>query len=362
MTERMRVLMTTDAVGGVWRYALDTARGLTGRGIEVALVGLGPAPDGVQREEARRNGIALDWLDVGLDWTANGPNEVQVSGRALNAWIAGRRAEILHINSPALIPFLDPGLPRLAATHSCLATWWATVKSEPLPEAWHWHRRLAWSGLAMAERAIAPSRAFAWLTQSVYGALPHLDCIPNACEPVAPKGKGEFVLSAGRWWDEGKNFAALDEAAASSDWPVLAAGPLEGPEGQVVRARNLRWLGLLPAAEMRAWMARAPIFTSLSVYEPFGLAVLEAASAGAALVLADIPTFRELWEGRAIFVDPHDPAAAARAFNRLSGDAGLRAHLGQAAAEHAGRYSLDAQARALASAYEGVLMHDREAV
>jgi glycosyltransferase involved in cell wall biosynthesis len=39
-------------------------------------------------------------------------------------------------------------------------------------------------------------------------------------------------------------------------------------------------------------------------YEPFGLSVLEAALAGCALVLGDIPSLRENWDGAAVFVDP----------------------------------------------------------
>ncbi len=49
-----------------------------------------------------------------------------------------------------------------------------------------------------------------------------------------------------------------------------------------------------------------PIFVSTSLYEPFGLAVLEAAQAGCPLVLSDIATFRELWDGAAIFFPPGD--------------------------------------------------------
>ena len=54
-------------------------------------------------------------------------------------------------------------------------------------------------------------------------------------------------------------------------------------------------------SERLAWRSgRSSPRTAL--YEPFGLAVLEAAQAGCALVLSDIPTFRELWDGAALFV------------------------------------------------------------
>ena len=50
----MRVLMTADAVGGVWSYAIDLSRLLTARGIGVVLAVMGPAPDASQRLRRRQ--------------------------------------------------------------------------------------------------------------------------------------------------------------------------------------------------------------------------------------------------------------------------------------------------------------------
>ena len=84
------------------------------------------------------------------------------------------------------------------------------------------------------------------------------------------------------------------------------------------------------------WYAKASVFASVSRYEPFGLAVLEAAQAGCALVLSDIPTFRELWDGAALFVPPEDPVALAEALrNTLQDDPSER---GVQACQPAGRY------------------------
>jgi glycogen(starch) synthase len=64
-------------------------------------------------------------------------------------------------------------------------------------------------------------------------------------------------------------------------------------------------------------MARAGIFVSPARYEPFGLTVLEAALSACALVLSDIPPFRELWEDAAVFVPPDDGAALVAALREL---------------------------------------------
>jgi glycosyltransferase involved in cell wall biosynthesis len=68
-----------------------------------------------------------------------------------------------------------------------------------------------------------------------------------------------------------------------------------------------------------------------SRYEPFGLAPLEAALHGCALVLSDIGTFRELWDGCAEFFPSGDAAALADALRRVNGDARLRERLAKAA-------------------------------
>ena len=93
------------------------------------------------------------------------------------------------------------------------------------------------------------------------------------------------------------------------------------------------------------------MFASLALYEPFGLGVLEAAQAGCALVLSDIPTFRELWDGAAVFVSPHDAAEAARVLDALASDAAERARLARKARARAELYTLQASADGALAVY-----------
>jgi glycosyltransferase involved in cell wall biosynthesis len=81
------------------------------------------------------------------------------------------------------------------------------------------------------------------------------------------------------------------------------------------------------------------------------LAVLEAALCGAALVLADIPTFRELWEGAAQFVPADDPVAWARAINALAAEPAQICALGARAQERAGFFCSPVQAEAMLNVY-----------
>jgi glycosyltransferase involved in cell wall biosynthesis len=118
---------------------------------------------------------------------------------------------------------------------------------------------------------------------------------------------------------------------------------------------ELMLIGDLSHGALRSRMQRAAIFVSPARYEPFGLAVLEAASAGCALVLSDIPTFRELWSGAALFVDPADDRALHRALASLCSDDRERARLQIAARERSKTYSLSQAADDYGSLYRCLL-------
>jgi glycogen(starch) synthase len=70
--EGLRIFMTTDAIGGVWRYALDLAAGLVHHGADVLLATLGPRPSAEQRRQALdipRTTLAEG--DFALEWMGN---------------------------------------------------------------------------------------------------------------------------------------------------------------------------------------------------------------------------------------------------------------------------------------------------
>jgi glycosyltransferase involved in cell wall biosynthesis len=133
----------------------------------------------------------------------------------------------------------------------------------------------------------------------------------------------------------------------------LVAGPtLEAPWSD---AGALTLIGDLPHGDLRLRMQHAAVFVSPALYEPFGLSVLEAAAAGCALVLSDIPTFRELWDGAALFVDPVDPEALHRALASICSDDQERARLQSAARERSRRYALEHTVKAYHSLYLDVM-------
>jgi glycosyltransferase involved in cell wall biosynthesis len=353
-----RIMMTVDAVGGVWRYALDLGRALTGHGIDVLLIGLGPRPSEKQLAEANSvAGLDVQWTDLPLDWLVADPAELRQIPMILAEIAEQSRVDLVHFNLPSQCAHARLTKPTIVVAHSCMATWWMAVhRGEPLPVSWRWHCEWTAAGLNDADVVIAPSDSHARALESCYGELPGLRVVCNGSSRRCPNlAKQSFVFSAGRWWDEAKNLQALDAAAPACDWSVFAAGPLDGPDGHRQAPRNVRVLGELTRECMDEWLARAEIFVSPSFYEPFGLAVLEAAQASCALVLSDIPTFREFWEGAALFVDPHSPGSISAAVNDLAKDPIRRGELAQAARRRARCYSIGVQAGAMMEVYAEAL-------
>ena len=358
-----RLLITADAAGGVWTYALDLAAGLAAHGATPVLAVLGPAPRGDQLVRAAAvPGLELLSTGLPLDWLADGPEELRASGEALAVLAESARVDAVHLNSPAHAAGTDFPVPVVAVSHSCVVTWWDAVVGGALPREFAWHAELMRRGCLAASTLVAPSRAFAEVTARRY-ALPRRPVVVhNGRRPMAAAGEVPegvpplFVLTAGRLWDKGKNLRTLDLAAARLDLPVLAAGPLDGPNGDRAEPQHLRALGSLGEPALAALLARRPIYASLALYEPFGLAVLEAAQAGCPLVLSDIPTFRELWGASALYVPPRDEAAAAAAIARLAEDPAERARLGAAARRRAARYTVEAMAGAMLDVYRPLLL------
>ena len=338
-----RVLMTTDAVGGVWRYSVELAQGFAALGAETVLAVMGPAASEGQRREADGvPGLRLVQTGLPLDWTAGSAGALRRASAGLRGLAALTGAVSVHLHAPALVGDAPWPAPVVAVAHSCVATWWRQARGGDMPADFAWRTEAAAVGLRRAAAVIAPSRAHADALRHVYGPL-DLHVVHNGRRPL-PAGAGpraRAVLTAGRLWDEGKRAAWLDRAAAGLDAPVRAAGPVEGPGGAASAFAHLDLLGTLDEPALADALAGARVFASVPAYEPFGLAVLEAAQAGMALVLSDIPTFRELWDGAALFVP--DEAALLPALRRAL-DA--PAPLGAAARERAGRTTAAAMAEA----------------
>lgn len=349
-----RILMTADAVGGVWTFATTLARALAALGYEVTLLTLGPAPRPQQLAALKDvRGLSVEITDLALEWMDPAGDDIARARQELAAVVRRVRPDLIHHNGyrEALHPF---GVPSVVVAHSCVGSWWEACRSPRRMDA-KWRRYLARVGAALdaADAWVAPTRAYRdWIARCYAPARPG-DVIRNGVAPMRAGARKEpVVLAAGRVWDEAKNLAALARIAPSLPWPVRIAGTLQDRDGGRARIEGVERLGQLPHPQLIAEMRRAAIFASPARYEPFGLGVLEAAANGCALVLSDIASFNELWRDAALFADPRDEDTFAAAVRLVCRDDRLRGGLQRKADRRARRYSLDATVNGYCGLYD----------
>ncbi|MCU1352365.1 MAG: glycosyl transferase family 1 [Acidimicrobiales bacterium] len=330
------VLMTVDAVGGVWTYALDLADALAPHGVDVVLATMGPEMSRHQRTAATASAVVdvhestfpLEWME--RPWTG-----VDAAGDWLLALVAAVQPDVIHLNGYVHAALTWPA-PTVVFAHSCVLSWWEAVHGVEAPPEFKEYRSRVRAGIAAAGAVAAPTQAMLDALRRWHG-LEAGVVIPNGrrADWVRTGPKAPLVLSAGRLWDEAKNAAAVDRAAARLPWPVAIAGPTRDPGGRGWSPRHAVLLGRLDGDALADWLRLAAIFALPARYEPFGLGPLEAGLSGCALVLGDIASLREVWADAAIFVDPFDDDDLVDACRELIDDPDRRERMGARARERA---------------------------
>ncbi len=118
---------------------------------------------------------------------------------------------------------------------------------------------------------------------------------------------------------------------------------------------TLRWLDYVPRDDVFALLQSARALTFVSLYEGFGLPVLEAFAAGCAVIAANSTSIPEVAGDAALLVDPFQPIAIAAAMQKLLANDNLCAELRQKGLARAQQFTWDACARATASVYRQLL-------
>jgi glycosyltransferase involved in cell wall biosynthesis len=318
----MRVLLTTDNVGGVWTYALELAWALGQEGVDVALASMGTSLSSRQRlEVAGIPGMQVYESDFKLEWMDDPWDDLEKAGRWLLRINEEFQPDVVHLNS-YVHATMTWGRPVLVVGHSCVLSWWQAVKNESAPLSWNAYRDQVTLGLNAADQVAAPSGAMRDQLDRFYGPLERSSVIYNARNPLLfkPRQKEPMIFSAGRLWDEAKNIAALERVAPKLSWPVYIAGDTQPPQGQSVEFGHVRLVGKLSVEQIAQWLGRSAVYVLPAKYEPFGLSILEAGLSGCTLVLGDIPSLREVWDDAALYVPPDDINALNDILQRLITD------------------------------------------
>src|SRR5579862_573723 len=301
----MRVLITADTVGGIWTYARELVTGLVRRGVEVTLVSFGHIPEprqlvwveGLRNVDFRPTAFRLEWMQDSVE-------DIEASNEYLLNVIRETSPDVLHLNQ-FCYGALDVDLPKIVVAHSDVVSWWVGVHgTEPPSTDWiNWYRDLVQRGLDGATTVIAPSRWMLSQVERYYGPQRQTRVIYNGRTAGLfnpHSDKEDLVLTVGRLWDPAKQVSLL--AKCDCGWPAVIAGETQHPD-QAYRAETKRMVcegmvelkGRQSFDQLQSLFARAAIYAATSRYEPFGLALVEAALSRCAIVANDIPPFRELW-------------------------------------------------------------------
>lgn len=168
--------------------------------------------------------------------------------------------------------------------------------------------------------------------------------------PVAPPSRlaelglrGPFVLQVGRI-EARKNQVAALAAVEKLDGVTLA---LAGPERDEALAYRLRAsslckvLGRVDQPTLELLYKHAAVVVVPSLYEGFGLPVLEAMARGKVVVAAPTSALPEVGGEAALYADPTDPEALAKALEKALTDQPLRAKLARSARTRAALFTWD---------------------
>lgn len=360
----MNILMTVDAVGGVWTYAMELARSLEPYGIGFTIAAMGPRPTHAQLAEAalcanvtvHHRAFALEWMDD--PW-----RDIDAAGHWLRQLVRRSSPDLIHLNA-FVHGALDWKIPIVIVAHSCVGSRWRALRHGASPVHFDMYRERVKAAIQQADAVVAPTHDTVSAITDLYGSMNYATVIPYARDSSlfyeAPKEP--FILAAGRLWDPVKNLFLLEAAAPGVSWPIHVAGEATSPTGEAANFSAIHPLGQLDSAALAQWYARAAIFAHPARYQPFGFAPLEAALSGCALVLADIPSLREVWADAALFVDSDDVQGWSDTLNALTEDVELRERLASCATDRALMYSPDQMAGAYLRLYSRVIRHPSERV
>ncbi|MBI2755656.1 MAG: glycosyltransferase family 4 protein [Chloroflexi bacterium] len=364
-----RVLLTTDTVGGVWDFAWSLAAALTGQGHPMVLLALGALSPAQQRQAEAAGVERLYTAPLKLEWMRDCTDDVKRTRDLVQHLVQVEGIGVVHANQFAAA-HLDSDVPVVLTLHSDVLSWRAWSLGDrrswraALPE-WAEYAALVRSACLRADEIVAISGFLAREIQSLYEVDRRMEVVPNGWTVPPPErlvpqaGRERLSLLAGRAWDAGKNIGTAIEAARRLAAPgrILLAGEQRNPEsgGMFALGAPFESLGHVERPRLDALLGKTRVYVSPARYDPFGLLPVQAAQAGCALLLADIPSYREVWGDAAAYAPPDDADALARSWSTLLDDERVAQDLAERAqARAAARYDVRTTATAYSALYARV--------
>ncbi|MGH7163644.1 MAG: glycosyltransferase family 4 protein [Planctomycetota bacterium] len=267
-----------------------------------------------------------------------------------------------HVDLYFAPSYLLPAFPGARAEVICVhdLAWRLYPRSKSAAFKAYMNTRLP-AALKRARRIVCVSRATARDLQAHYPLADggRLRVVHNGVDldvfhpdPSEPEGDQPFIAVVGNQ-DPRKNVGALLDAfpifrARLRPHRLVLVGPGVPPP---TRTRAVDFVGYLEENELATLYRRAHMVVQPSLYEGFGLPVLEAMACGTPVACADIPVFHEVAEECGQYFDPRNAASIADAMEELAGDDALREERARRGIERARGLSWDETARKLLAVF-----------
>jgi glycosyltransferase involved in cell wall biosynthesis len=229
-----------------------------------------------------------------------------------------RAADVLHC--PTYRGPLRPALPLVVTVHDLAVfrhpdafnRWTRTYSPRVVPRV-----------LSAARRIIAVSEfTRRELVELLRVPDDKIRVVPNGIDDEftrdGPAAEGEYVLAVGTL-EPRKNLERLVEAARRNHVELRVVGA-RGWGGVELGGNGVRWLGEVSDADLATLYRGALCVAYPSVYEGFGIPVLEAMACGAPVVTSRGTAMEEVADGAAVLVDPNDPAELAAGLERATAE------------------------------------------
>src|SRR5690606_9591791 len=126
----MKILMTTDTLGGVWTYCMELCAALKPHGVDIILATMGRKLSPIQHRQLQRlANVQLRESEFRLCWMEDPWDDIEEAGEWLLALEREVEPDLVHLNDlgHGNLPWQSPVL---LVGHSCVFSWWDAVKGE----------------------------------------------------------------------------------------------------------------------------------------------------------------------------------------------------------------------------------------
>ncbi len=352
---------------GVSRYAEALVRELPATDPEIDLV-VFTGPDRPPAERRFPDDVA--WRHARV---RTGQPVVRIAWEQTVGLTIGKRWGLDVIHAPVNVAPLITGVPRVVTVHD--------LAFHLFPEQYpgrkqRYLRAMTRLSVRRAARVIAVSEATRQDIIRLYGADPaRVVTVPNGVgdemRPLAEDDVARFRAEQGLdapvllflgTLQPRKNLETLLRAyartARETGWQLVVAGaagwrhePVFALARELGIAEAVRFVGFVPPEDLPLWYNAADAFVYPSLYEGFGLPLLEAMACGTPVVASETPALREVVGNAGLIVGPRDVPALSQALLQLARAPELRNELATRGLRRAAEFSWRRTAAETAAVY-----------